>query len=78
MEQHRYVLEWDHPVSPDAATHVSLFDGEKAPLNIVASGHGADEANALRDLLVTLREQREPREAIEFVSDEYHTRVRRQ
>ena len=28
---------------PDAATHVSLFEGGTDPLNIVASGHGASE-----------------------------------
>ena len=78
MEQHRYALEWDHPFTPDAATHVSLFDGEKAPLNIVASGHGATEASALGDLLTTLRARHESPEIIAFVSEEYHNRMRRQ
>jgi hypothetical protein len=74
MDQ-RFALEWDHPSVPDAATHVSLFEGEKAPLNIVASGHGADEANALRDLIVTLKERRESPDAIEFVAEEYQART---
>ena len=59
MEDQRFALEWDHPSLPDAATHVSLFDGGKAPLNIVASGHGPGEAPALSDLLATLQERRE-------------------
>ena len=69
MEDQRFALEWDHPSLPDAATHVSLFDGGKAPLNIVASGHGPGEAPALSDLLATLQERRESREAIAFVSE---------
>jgi hypothetical protein len=57
MEHQRFALEWDHPSLPDAATHVSLFDGGKAPLNIVASGHGAGEAHALSDLLAPLKRE---------------------
>ena len=49
MAHDRFELEWDHPFLPDAATHVSLFDGGKQPMHIVASGHGADEIGALRD-----------------------------
>jgi hypothetical protein len=75
MEQPRYALEWDYPSLPDAATHVSLFDGDKAPLNIVASGHGAGEANALRDLLATLTERHEAPDLIAFVSEEYQART---
>ena len=70
MEHQRFALEWDHPSLPDAATHVSLFDGGKAPLNIVASGHGAGEVHALSDLLATLTERRESPEAIAFVSED--------
>ena len=75
MEHQRFALEWDHPSLPDAATHVSLFDGGKAPMNIVASGHGAGEAPALSDLLATLKERRESPEAIAFVSEEYQARM---
>ena len=74
---HRYELEWDRPFLPDAATHVSLFDGGKVALNIVASGHGTDEEHALRDLLATLRERRESPAAIEFVAREYQALVGR-
>ena len=70
MEHQRFALEWDHPSLPGAATHVSLFDGGKTPLNIVASGHGAGEAHALSDLLATLKERRESPEAIAFVAEE--------
>jgi hypothetical protein len=74
MEHQRFALDWDHPSLPDAATHVSLFDGGKAPLNIVASGHGAGEAHALSDLLAPLKERRESPEAIAFAWEEYHAR----
>ena len=77
MEEHRFALEWDHPSLPDAATHVSLFDGGPAPLNIIASGHGVGEADALSDLLVTLKERRESDESIEFVWEEYQARAGR-
>ena len=75
MEHQRFALEWDHPSLPGAATHVSLFDGGKAPLNIVASGHGVGEAPALSDLLATLKEGRESPEAIDFVSEDYQARI---
>lgn len=71
MAQERFALEWDRPFLPDALTHVSLFDGGKDPLHVVASGHGAGDANALRDLWRTLRERNESAEAIAYVSEEY-------
>ena len=40
-------------------------------MHVVASGHGADDANALSDLLATLRERNESADAIAYVSDEY-------
>ena len=73
MVQQRFVLDWDRPFLPGASTHVSLFDGGKDPLHVVASGHGADDADALSDLLTTLRERNESAEAIAFVSEEYAT-----
>jgi hypothetical protein len=71
MGEQRFALDWDRPSLPDASTHVSLFDGGKDPLHVVASGHGADDANALSDLLATLRERNESADAIAYVSDEY-------
>jgi hypothetical protein len=73
MVQQRFALDWDRPFLPGASTHVSLFDGGKDPLHIVASGHGADDADALSDLWTTLRERNESAEAIAFVSEEYAT-----
>jgi hypothetical protein len=69
MVEQRFALEWDRPHLPDASTHVSLFDGGKDPLHVVASGHGADDANALSDLLTTLKERNESAEAIAYVSE---------
>jgi len=71
MDQQRFALEWDRPSLPDASTHVSLFDGGKDPLHVVASGHGAGDANALSDLLTTLRERNEGADAIGYVAEEY-------
>jgi hypothetical protein len=71
MDNERFTLRWDRPFLPDAATHVSLFDGGTDPLHIVASGHGTDDASALRDLWRTLRERRESAEAIAYVTEEY-------
>ena len=71
MAQQRFALDWDRPSLPDASTHVSLFDGGKDPLHVVASGHGAGDANALSDLLKALRERRESPDAIAYVSEEH-------
>lgn len=71
MTQQRFALEWDRPLLPDALTHVSLFDGGKDPLHVVASGHGAGDAGALSDLLTTLRERDEAADVIAYVSGEY-------
>jgi hypothetical protein len=71
MVEQRFALEWDRPFLPHASTHVSLFDGGKDPLHIVASGHGTDDANALNDLLTALRDRNESAAAIAYVSEEY-------
>lgn len=71
MAEQRFSLEWDRPFLPGASTHVSLFDGGKDPLHVVASGHGPGDADALLDLLRTLRELRESADAIAYVSEEY-------
>ena len=71
MDEQRFALEWDRPFLPDASTHVSVFDGGKSPLYVVASGHGAGDADALRDLLTTLKERKESADVIAYVSDEY-------
>ena len=75
MAQPRFALEWDRPFLPDALTHVSLFDGGKDPLHVVASGHGAGDANALSDLLATLRERNESADVIAYVSGEYEALI---
>ena len=70
MREGRFALEWDRPFLPGALTHVSLFEGGRDPLHVVASGHGPGEADALSDLLKTLKERDESADAIAFVSDE--------
>lgn len=54
-----------------AATHVTLFEGGTGPLYVVASGHGSDDASALRDLWAALVDRNESAAAIEFAADEY-------
>jgi hypothetical protein len=71
MSEQRFALEWDRPSVPGASTHVSFFDGGKDPLHVVAAGHGVGDADALSDLLTTLRERHESADAIAYVSDEY-------
>jgi hypothetical protein len=71
MSEQRFALEWDRPSVPGASTHVSFFDGGNDPLHVVAAGHGAGDADALRDLLATLRARHASTEAIAYVSDEY-------
>jgi hypothetical protein len=69
MNRQRFSLEWDRPSLPTALTHVSLFDGGRDPQHVVASGHGAGDANALSDLVTTLRARHESDDAIAFVAD---------
>ena len=71
MAEGQFELEWTRPFMPGAATHVSLFQGGKGPLYIVASGHGSGDVEALVDLLRTLRDQNESAASIAFVSEEY-------
>lgn len=71
MDEERFGLDWDRPFLPGAATHVTLFDGGRHPMNVVASGHGADEADALADLVATLKERRESPDAIAYVAEQY-------
>ena len=71
MAQQRFMLDWDCAPMPGALTHVSLFDGGKDPLHVVASGHGTDKAHALDDLLNTLRERSATADAVAFVTREY-------
>jgi hypothetical protein len=74
MVEERFTLELDRPVLPEAATHVSLFDGGRDPQHVVASGHGRDDAGALNDLLVTLRERDQSAEAMSYVSETIRSR----
>jgi hypothetical protein len=71
MANQRFALEWDRPSLPGALTHVSLFDGGKDPQHVVASGHGAGDADALSDLAATLRGRQDSAEAIAYVSQEH-------
>ncbi|MGH8637493.1 MAG: hypothetical protein ACREUZ_10210 [Burkholderiales bacterium] len=70
MANQRFALEWDRPSLPGSLTHVSLFDGVKDPQHVVASGHGAGDANALGDLLKALRERTESTDAVAYVSEQ--------
>ena len=71
----RFSLEWVLPQELGLLTHVTLFDEERAPHHIVASGHGADEAETLLDLWTTLSDLREPEEALAVVAAAYTRRT---
>ena len=71
MVEPRFSLDWDRPFLEGASTHVTLFDGGKTPMHVVASGHGQTDADALSDLVATLRERRESVEAIAYASEAY-------
>ena len=70
MDHGRFALEWDRPFLDGALTHVTLFDGGKDPMHVVASGHGRGDLDALKDLLQALRERKESTDAIAFASDQ--------
>jgi hypothetical protein len=72
MTDVRFVLQWDRPFLDGVSmTHVTLFDGPREPVYVVASGHGAGDAAALLDLWTTLVERRESSESIAFAAEEY-------
>jgi hypothetical protein len=73
MANQRFALEWDRPSLPGALTHVSLFEGGQDPQHVVASGHGAGDANALKDLVTTLKARGESTDAIAYASEAYAT-----
>jgi hypothetical protein len=77
MNEPRFTLGWDRPVIEGAATHVTLYDGGVGPLYVVASGHGSDDASALRDLYIALNDQNESADKIAFVTEEYEALRRR-
>jgi hypothetical protein len=67
----QFNLGWDRPFMEGAATHVTLFEGGTGPLYVVASGHGSNDASALRDLWAALVDRNESAASITFVADEY-------
>ena len=74
MTDARFTLQWDRPfLDGVSTTHVTLYDGPREPVYVVASGHGSGDAQALRDLWTTLVERRESSEAIAYVGEEYRT-----
>jgi hypothetical protein len=74
MTDARFALQWDRPFLLGVSmTHVTLFDGPREPIYVVASGHGAGDAAALLDLWTTLVDGRESSEAIVFVAEEFRS-----
>jgi hypothetical protein len=72
----RFELEWILPQELELMTHVALIDEASiAPHSVRAIGHGADEAEALLDLWMTLMRGAESRESIAFVATAYRRRT---
>jgi hypothetical protein len=75
----RFELEWILPQEPGLMTHVALIDETSvAPHSVRAIGRGADEAEALLDLWMTLLNGAEPAEATAFVAAAYTRRTGRE
>lgn len=73
----RFQLDWALPLEPGLETHVALYDLEPFPPAAVASGRGADEAEALFDLWTLLTLRPEFLEAIPVVTEAYERRTGR-
>ena len=69
----RFDLEWIVPLEPGLLTHVQLMDHAHTH-DVLAIGHGGDEAEALMDLRHTLV-ARQADDAARFVAAAYVTRT---
>jgi hypothetical protein len=76
-DKKRFELEWVLPLEPSLETHVTLYDLERLPPEVVAGGHGADEAEALMDLWTILTRANDSADAIVVVVDAYEKRTGR-
>ena len=68
MTDTRFRLECHLPQEPGLVTHVTLFDRERPPHFVRATGQGANELEALVDLWASLVERREAEDAIAHVA----------
>ena len=73
----RFELEWLLPLEPGLSTHVTLVNLECHPPHALATGEGADEADALLDLWTKLTARSEPADAIAIVAEAHHRRTGR-
>jgi hypothetical protein len=67
----RFTFKWIAPTEPALMTHVLLLDRERPAPHVLAVAHGADEAHALLQLWMTLIDDHEPEEAIDYVAAAY-------
>jgi hypothetical protein len=75
LDKTRFELEWILPLEPGLSTHVTLFDLECYPPHPLATGEGADEADALLDLWTKLTARSESDEALAIVAGAHHRRT---
>ena len=75
MTDSRFRLEWHLPQEPGLVTHVTLFDRERPPHYVRATGHGGDELEALIDLWSALVDRHEAEDAVELVVAAYQRRT---
>ena len=77
LARKRFELEWLMPLEPGLLTHVTLFDLECLPPHALAAGEGGDEADALLDLWIALRDRNDSADAVAYVAEAYSRRTRR-
>jgi hypothetical protein len=63
------------PQDPGVPTHVALVDHSVSPRNVVASGHGPDEPDALFELWTALTGREEAADGLALVVSAYVRRT---
>ena len=77
LDKKRFELEWILPLEPGLSTHVTLFNLECHPPHALATGEGADEADALLDLWTSLPAQHATTDAVAYLAGAYERRTGR-
>jgi hypothetical protein len=78
LDIQRFTLEWVLPLEPGLSTDVTLFDLECFPPHALAAGEGADEADALLQMWMTLTARDDPSDAMAHVAEACDRRTGRQ
>jgi len=73
MQRARFSIKWALPLEPGLSTHVALCDHEGDHREW--HGEGADEADALANLIGLMTQQGASREALEYAATAYRSRL---